>query len=53
MDRMQVETVELDEQLWKKPVEKGKLQGQARKRRWRILGGVVGGALLFAIGLFR
>jgi hypothetical protein len=50
MDRLQVGTVELDEQLWQKWVEKGKLREQARKRRWRIIGGVVGGALLFVIG---
>lgn len=51
MDRLQVETVELDEQLWQKWVEKGKLREQALKRRWRIIGGVVGCALLLVIGL--
>jgi hypothetical protein len=51
MGRLQGETVELDEQLWQKWVEKGKLREQARKRRWRIIGGVVGRALLLVIGL--
>ena len=52
MDRLQVETVELDERLWQKWVEKGKLREQARKRRWRIIGGVVGGGLVFVISIF-
>ena len=52
MGSLQVESVELDEQLWQKWVQKGKLADQARKRRWRIAVGVVGGALLLVIGVF-
>jgi hypothetical protein len=49
MDGVQVESVELDEQLWQQWVEKGKQGDEARKRRWRIPSGVVGGTLLIAI----
>jgi len=52
MDRLQVESVELDEQRWKTWVQQGRLRDQARKRRWRIMGGVAG-ALLLVIGLLR
>ncbi len=51
MDRLQTETVELDERLWKQWLEKGRLRERGRKRRWRIIGGVAGGALLLVIGL--
>jgi hypothetical protein len=53
MDRVQVESVELDEQLWQKWVEKGKLGDQARKRLCRIISGVVGGTLLIAVGILK
>ena len=53
MDHVHVETVELDEQLWQKWVQKGKLREQARKRRWRIISGVVGGTLFIAIGILK
>jgi len=52
MERMQVETIQLDEQRWQEWVEKGKLRDQAQKRRWRIIGGVVGALLLFASGVY-
>jgi len=52
MDRVQVETVELDEQRWQEWVEKGKLRDQVQKRRWRIIGGVVGALLLLASGVY-
>jgi hypothetical protein len=53
MDAVHVEAVELDEQLWQKWVQKGKLGDQVRKRRYRIIGGVVGGILLLAIAILR
>ena len=48
-----MQTVERDYQIWQKWVQKGKLQEQTRKRRWTIVGGVVGGALLLVIGILR
>ena len=53
MDPVHVEAVELHEQLWQKWVQKGKLRDQARKRRWRIIGGVGGGILLLVIAILR
>ena len=53
MDRVHVEAVELYEQLWQKWVQKGKLREQARKRRWRIIGGVGGVILLLVIVILR
>ena len=53
MDPVHVEAVELDEQLWQKWVQKGKLRDQARKHRWRIIGGVGGGILLLVIAILR
>ena len=52
MERVQVETIELDEQRWQEWVEKGKLRDQAQKRLWRIIGGVVGALLLLASGVY-
>lgn len=53
MDRVQVESIELDEQLWQKWVQKGRLRDQVRKRRWRITCSVVTGLLLLAGGVYR
>lgn len=47
MDRPQSEHIEPDEQLWQKWIQKGKLREQARKRRWRRVGGV----LCLAVGV--
>ncbi len=41
MDRPQPEHIELDQQLWQKWIQKGKLREQARIRRWRRVGGVI------------
>ena len=53
MDPVHVEAAELDEQLWQKWVQKGKLRDQARKRRCRIIAGVVGAILLLVIAILR
>ena len=46
MDRAQVESIELDEQSWKRWVEKGRLQDRVRKRRWRVIGSVAAAVVL-------
>ncbi len=46
MDRAQVESIELDEQSWKKWVEKGRLQDRVRRRRWRIIGSAAAAVVL-------
>ena len=53
MDRVQVENVKLDEQVWQKWVEKGRSQDRARKRQWRIIGSVAAGLLLLASGAYK
>jgi hypothetical protein len=53
MDPVQIGAVEVDEQLWHKWVQKGQLRDDARKRRCRIIGGVVGGILLLVIPILR
>ena len=52
MDRAQVESIELDEQLWRKLLEKGRSRDRARKRRRRIISSVVAGLLLLASGIY-
>jgi len=53
MNQVQVESIELDEQLWQTWVEKGRSQDRARKRRWRIISGVATGLLLLASGIYK
>jgi fructose-1,6-bisphosphatase/inositol monophosphatase family enzyme len=53
MDRAQVETIELDEKVWQKWIEKGRSQDLARGRRWRIIGSVAAGLLLLASGVYK
>ena len=51
MDGAQVESIELDEQSWKRWVEKGRLQDRLRKRRWRVIGSVAA-AVVFASAVY-
>jgi hypothetical protein len=53
MNKVQVESIELDEQLWQKWVEKGRSRDRARKRRWRIITSVAAGLLLLASGIYK
>ena len=53
MDRAQVETIELDEKVWQKWIEKGRSKDLARGRRWRIIGSVAAGLLLLASGVYK
>lgn len=48
MESVRLESVELDEQRWQQWVQKGKLQDQARRRRWTIIG-LVGGTFLLIV----
>jgi len=52
MDRLPAESPALDEQVWRNWVHKGKLRDQARKRRWRIMGGIVIALVLVAGAIY-
>ena len=53
MDQLSVANNDLDEELWQEWVQKGRLQNQARRHRFRTIGGFITELLMLGILVYR